>query len=162
MFRLSAAAHSVIRIGGAPQRAAGRADLLECVTDDEAPFSRWDLASLYPEARRVERRFDFPRRAALHVTDCLDGLAAGSRVVWSFPTAAEAIPDPADPDTLILRQEGRELRVTRSGDGLGPWCVTDAGTLLQAHDSPLPGVRIVSFEAAAPAAGTLVFAVRFG
>lgn len=161
VFKLSTAAHSVIRINDAQQQVNGNAELLECVTEDEAPFSRWDLTSLYPIAQRAERRFDFPRRAALHVTDCIDGLAAGSRVTWSFPTAAEVALDPNDPATLILRQEGRELRLMRSGDDVGPWRVTDADTLLHSYDTPLPGIRIVSFEATAPASGSLTFAVRF-
>ncbi len=161
VFRLGTAAHSVIRIDDGQQRAAGNAELVACETNGVGPASRWDLSTLYPAAKRVERRFEFPVRASVRVTDVIEGLAAGSPVTWSFATRAEADPASGGPGVLTLRQNGRELRVTASGVGTGPWQAVEADTLLQPYDSPLPGVRLVSFEAVAPASGALTLTVRF-
>jgi hypothetical protein len=161
VFRLGTAAHSVIRIDDGQQRVQGVARPLECVTNDPDPFTRWDLSSLYPAATRVERRFDFPGRAAVRVTDTVEGLAAGSRVTWSFATKAEVVPDHDDPRVMALRQNGQVLRVTATGGTAAAWRVVAADTLLQPHDSPLPGVWIVSFEDLAPASGVLEMGVCF-
>ncbi len=161
VFRLSTTAHSVLRIDGAQQRAAGRAEPLAGVVGTSNPASRWDLTSLYPAARRVERRFDFPGRSALCVTDMVEGVPAGSRVTWSFPTRAEVVLHEEAPGVATLRQNGCELHVSASGDGLGAWQVIAAESLLQPYDSPLPDVRIVTLEAVAPESGSVAVVVRF-
>jgi len=161
IFRLSTAAHSVIRIDAAEQRACGNAEMVAFDDDDINPGCEWDLTTLYPAAQQVRRRFDLPGRASLCVSDTISGLSAGSRLSWSFATRAAAELTSDNARLLRLHQGGKTMRVSVETDSGGAWKAIDAQTLLQPHDSPLPDVTIIVFELATPPCGCVGLKVHF-
>ena len=162
VFRCGTLAHSVPRIDGAQQCVAGRAILVEeSSADTDSPFCCWDLSTLYLAAKRVDRRFDFPARCALRVTDSFDGLPPGSRVTFSFCTGATIEQPAPESDSLSLHQDGVVLQVTADDDADGTWTVDEADKLLQNHDTPLPGISVVCREVTVPQGGHVNMSMVF-
>ena len=56
---------------------------------------------------------------------------------------------------MLLRQAGQSMRLEAVSDVCGSWQVVEADTRLQPYDSPLPGVRMVSFETKMPDSGNV-------
>ncbi|NLL84627.1 MAG: hypothetical protein GX230_10380 [Lentisphaerae bacterium] len=161
IFRLSTTAHSIPRINQAQQQVTGFAELVECQLNNDSPCCRWNLSSLYPAAAAVERRFDFPNRHALHVTDSFCRLAADTRVSWSFATEATVETYPDDPTQITLHQNDQTLTLCVSASAPGLWQVVPANTLMQPYDTPMDRLNVVSYELTTPTAGDLTIAVRF-
>ena len=150
IFRIGPDSHNILRIDGAPQRAAGMGKISR-VSETEAVL---DLNELYPEAKSVERRAGLTKDG-IFVQDTLTGLKAGAKVRFQFCTNADA---EINGNTLILRESGKAMKVSAPGI---QWESAPVSRWMQEWDSDNGTAKMVWFEVTAPADGTVSFAVEF-
>jgi len=154
VFRYGASGHNLPVIDELPMIVAGCAVTNVKSLGTPTPEVSMELDTLYGFPLR--RDFRFAERKSLVVTDTLRDFPSGSPYRWQMFTRAEArVRGSLDnggtaPGILELSQEGKTLRLVNT---LGlPWRVDEASDLLNEWDSPLPGVRRVSFSTTLPEA----------
>ncbi len=158
IFRLGSHSHNTLVIDGELQWAQGKAAVTS-FRDGPESEAVLDLSPVYPSASQVIRTGTLLASGEYRLADTLRGLRPGARVRWTLMTRAE--PDVARTGSLLLREAGRQLRLTAEHDAATVWQVDDAAQPRNEWDSPNPGMRQIGFEAAAPASGELDLAVRF-
>jgi hypothetical protein len=162
VFRIGAEGHSVPRLGGAQPRVDGRATLSAGADDNPgAPVTLADLTSLYAgQAVRATRRFEFGSRRSLTVSDEFDGVAPGIPVTWQVLTQS-AVTLSGDGRAATMSQGGEVLTVTLHAPADVRFAVVEANDRLHEWDGRLATTRILTFDAPAPAEGTLFLRVAF-
>ena len=73
----------------------------------------------------------------------------------------KAQPDASRTGPLLLRETGKQLRLTPLHNGATVWKTYETAKTPNEWDSENPGTVMVGFEAVAPASGELSFSVLF-
>ena len=112
VFRLGADAHNILRLPDMTQNVQGRATLVPRSEDPTNPGCDVDLTAVYaPKATRVQRAVRFPGRAALEVTDRVEGLSVSGTLRWQLLTHATVTVDPGG-RAVHLQEAGKSLDLT--------------------------------------------------
>ncbi len=158
IFRLSSHSHNTLEIDGQNQLAKGKATV---ISFREGPESEavLDLSPVYTNASQVTRTGTLLPSGEYALTDTLKGLKPGARVRWAMMT--KATPDAQRSGNLLLREAGKQLRLSALHDPATTWQTCDVAKPQNEWDSPNKGVVRVSFEAVAPASGELTLSVLF-
>lgn len=157
VYRLGTASHNVPMLDGCPQRVKG---FVAVRVERPGPASAvsLDLTSLYTNATRVVRRGEMAADGRGYaLADEVEGLRAGAPIRWAMVT--RAAPEVRDGD-LVLRQDGKALRLSQTGALRGAWRVAPAeGT--RPWDSANKGLSQVSFTVPMPEKGAARLGVAF-
>jgi hypothetical protein len=158
IFRLSSLSHNTLTIDGQLQLAKGKAKV---VSFSQGPGSEavLDLSPVYTNAAQVTRTGTLLPTGEYGLTDTLKGLTPGARVRWAMVTKAK--PDAERTGPLVLREAGKQLRLSPLHNPNTAWQTYEAARPQNEWDSPNPGLVMVGFEAVAPASGELTLAVLF-
>lgn len=158
IFRLSSLSHNTLVIDGQLQLAKGKAKV---VSFREGPESEavLDLSPVYTNASQVTRTGTLLPAGEYRLTDSLKGLKPGSRVRWAMAT--KAVPDAQRTGSLLLREAGKQLRLSPLHDPSTTWATYEAAKPPNEWDSPNKGMVMVGFESVAPASGELTLSVLF-
>ncbi len=161
LFRLGVEGHGTLTIDGAKQRVRGFAPVTvsSAAVPSEAVV---DMTSVCGGASKAVRTFRLEVGGGLRVSDRLEGLKPGAKVVWNVNTEAAAA---ANGNVLALTAKDAAGRVRTMTLTASPadarWDVVDVSKPRTPADSPNPGVTRVRFTRTAPADGVLDFAVSF-
>ena len=158
IFRLSSHSHNTLVIDGQLQFAQGKASVASFREGPE-PEAVLDLTPVYTNASQVLRAGTLLATGEYRLTDTLKGLKPGARVRWSMVTRAKPAAQRAG--NLVLRTEGKQLRLSPLHDPATVWYTSDVSKPRNEWDSPNKGMVMVGFEAVAPASGELTLAVLF-
>jgi hypothetical protein len=158
VFRLSSLSHNTLVIDGQLQLARGKAKVA-AFSDGPEPHTTLDLSPVYTNASQVLRTGALLPSGEFRLTDALKGLRPGARVRWGMVTKAR--PDAARTGPLVLREAGKQLRLTPLHDPATAWRTYETAKTPNEWDSPNPGTVMVGFEAVAPASGELTLSVLF-
>ncbi|OQA41685.1 MAG: Heparinase II/III-like protein [Chloroflexi bacterium ADurb.Bin325] len=158
VFRLSSLSHNTLVIDGQLQLAQGRAEVVSFREGPE-PEAVLDLTPVYTNAAQVLRTGTLLATGEYRLTDTLKGLRPGARVRWGMVTRAK--PDARRAGHLVLRAEGKQLRLSPLHDPATAWFASDLSKPRNEWDSPNKGMVMVGFETVAPASGELALAVLF-
>ncbi|MES3021502.1 MAG: heparinase II/III family protein [Pseudomonadota bacterium] len=156
-FRLGPEGHNVLRFDGALPRVDGHAELLPLRTHARGGASaRIALSSTYAgQAEQVGRTVSLLADGAVRIEDRWRAPAnAAVATSWQWLTTAHAR---REGDGVVLRKDGRTLRLTVRQKG-ARIDIEDVDGLLDARfDAPLPGYRriVVRIGTAAGAGGAL-------
>ena len=158
IFRLSSHSHNTLVIDGQLQLAKGTAKVL---TFRDGPESEavLDLTPVYTNATKVIRTGTLHADGTYRLTDTLQGLRPGATVRWGMVT--KAAPDDARTGSLLLREAGKQLRLTAQHDPATAWKTYETATPPNDWDTPNPRTVMVGFEATAPDTGALTLSVLF-
>ena len=161
VFRLGADAHNILRLPGVAQQVAGRAVLTPRSEDPAAPGCDLDLTSVYaPQATLVQRQVRFPGRAALEITDRIEGLAIAGTIRWQLLTRATVTVDPAG-RTVHLREAGKALDLTVQEPAVVRLTTAPADPYLPCERAN-PGFTRVAVEVEGSAGASVAIRVRLG
>lgn len=157
IFRLGTSGHNTLMLDGCQQSVKGFGKVL--AAKEGPPHSvELDLTSLYTNATKVVRLGEMAADGRSYVlTDRIEGLAARAPIRWTMFTAAAVAPEG---DGLVLRQHGRDLRLTATGPGPVAWETAPADGPNE-WDSPNRGITRISFVQPMPAAGAAEIKVSF-
>ena len=144
VFRLNSDSHNILRINNAPQLVDGWGTVKD-VTDQSVLL---DLSSLYNDVKMYERSASV-HADGVEICDRWQGLSAGSVIRFQFCTRAAV---ELCGDTVILRQDGKALRVFAAGM---QWKSAPASQWMQEWDSDNNGAQMVWCEASAAGDGAL-------
>ena len=158
VFRLSSLSHNTLVIDGQLQLASGAAKVV-AFRGAPAPETALDLSPVYTNASQVLRTGSLLPSGEFRLTDTLKGLKPGARVRWGMVTKAQ--PDSQRTGPLLLREAGKQLRLTPLHDPATAWKTYEVARPPNEWDSPNNGFTMVGFEAVAPASGELVLTVLF-
>ena len=75
--------------------------------------------------------------------------------------ATKAVPDAQRTGSLLLREAGKQLRLSPLHDPSTTWATYEAAKPSNEWDSPNKGMVMVGFESVAPASGELTLSVLF-
>jgi len=158
VFRQSSLSHNTLVIGGALQRADGRAAIVRFSEAADFPHTVVDMGAVYAgQVSGAQRGVALLPSGEVLVRDRLTGLKAGAPVRWAMATPATA--GDAGRDTLELRQGKATLAMRILRPAGASWTVLDLAKPKNEWDSPNRGMAMVAFTAEAPASGTLDLAV---
>ncbi|MGN0853352.1 MAG: hypothetical protein ACI4Q3_08245, partial [Kiritimatiellia bacterium] len=116
------------------------------------------LSDLYTNATTVVRTGSMTMDGTRYeLRDSLSGVPAGAAVRWAMMTRAEVERKGGD---LVLRQDGKSIRLEACGAQTAPWTVAPAQGPHD-YDSDNKGCRQILFTVAAPVSGKLDLGVRF-
>lgn len=158
IFRLSAAAHNIPTINGCNQWAKGFGKFTNVATSETGSAVTVDLSSLYTNATKVVRTGTMTANGARYeIRDTLTGVPAGASVRWAMMTRAEVEPKDGG---LVLRQDGKTIRMETYGAQTGPWTVVPAKGPHD-YDSANKGCQQILLTITVPASGEVDLGVRF-
>jgi hypothetical protein len=161
VFRLGADAHNILRLPGVTQQVSGRALMTPQLADPAAPGCDLDLTSVYaPQATRVQRQVRFPGRAALEVTDRIEGLAIAGTIRWQLLTHATVTVDPSG-RIIHLQEAGKALDLTVLEPATVRLTTAPADPYLPS-ESPNPGFTRVAVEVDGTPGAPVQIRVRLG
>ena len=161
VFRLGADAHNILRLPGVTQQVQGRATLVTRREDPASPGCDLDLTSVYaPQATRVQRQVRFPNRAALEVTDRIEGLAVTGTIRWQLLTRATVTVDPGG-RVVHLQEAGKSLDLTVLEPADVRLTTAPADPYLPS-ERPNPGYTRVAVEVAGQPGAAVQIRVRLG
>ena len=158
IYRLNTWSHNVPMIDGCQQWVKGSGTVTGVTTNGSGVCVTMDLSTLYTNATSVTRSGTMAldgRRYLLR--DVLRGVRRNGQVRWSMIT--KATPE-IDGPRVILRQNGKSLRLEQCGAQTGAWQAQPAQGP-NSWDSPNAGCTQLTFTVAAPSSGTVDMAVRF-
>ncbi|MEI7900421.1 MAG: heparinase II/III family protein [bacterium] len=158
IFRLSSLSHNTLVIDGQLQFAKGKAKVVSFRNGPESE-AVLDLSPVYPGASQVTRTGTLLPAGGYRLTDTLKGLKPGVRVRWAMVT--KATPDVQRTGSLVLREAGKQLRLTPLHDPATAWQTYEAAKPQNEWDSSNKDMLMVGFETAAPASGELTLSVLF-
>ncbi len=158
IFRLSSLSHNTLVIDGQLQLAKGTARVT-AFRDGPEPAATLDLTPVYTNATAVTRTGTLLPSGEYRLDDALKGLRPGARVRWGLVT--RATPDASRTGPLLLREAGKQLRLTPLHDPATVWQTFETARPPNAWDSPNKGTVMVGFEAVAPASGELALSLLF-
>ena len=158
IFRLSSLSHNTLVIDGQLQLAKGKATV---ISFREGPESEavLDLTPVYTNASQVLRTGTMLASGEYRLTDTLRGLTPGAMVRWSMVT--KGIPDAQRTGRLVLREAGKQLRLSALHDPAMVWRTYEAAKKRNEWDSDNKAMVMVGFETIAPASGELTLSVLF-
>jgi len=155
-FRLTNLSHSTLSIGGKLQFTKAKpCPLTDFQSQPNSGSASFNLSSAYhDQAKSVTRHCQLDRqKSSVTVTDTIDQPEAPVR--WAIVTRAEI---EIQGNTAILKQSGKQLKITRNDNHGGTWQVLDAKPKL-AIENQNKGVRILAFTA--PVSKQLKLSVSF-
>ncbi|MGN0846427.1 MAG: heparinase II/III family protein, partial [Kiritimatiellia bacterium] len=157
VYRLGTSSHNELMLDGCPQSVKGFAKVREVKA--AAPTSvELDLTSLYTNATQVLRRGVMAADGGSYeLTDVVRGLRAGAPIRWAMVTRATPEIKGAD---LVLRQQGKTLRLAQTGAQVGAWAVAPAAGP-NTWDSANKGCSQITFTVPMPAEGEARLGVAF-
>ncbi len=158
IYRLNTWSHNVPMIDGCQQWVKGSGTVTGVTTNGSGVCVTMDLSTLYTNATSVTRSGTMAldgRRYLLR--DVLRGVRRNGQVRWSMIT--KATPE-IDGPRVILRQNGKSLRLEQCGAQTGAWQAQPAAGP-NSWDSPNTGCTQLYFTVTVPASGTVDMAVRF-
>jgi hypothetical protein len=158
VFRLSSLSHNTLVIDGQLQLAKGKARVASFRGAPD-PETVLDLTPVYTNAARVTRTGALLPSGEFRLTDTLKGARPGACVRWGMVTKAQ--PDAQRTGPLLLREEGKSLRLTPLHDAATGWKTYAVAKTPNEWDSPNKGFVMVGFEAVVPASGELALTVLF-
>jgi hypothetical protein len=158
VFRLSSLSHNTLVIDGQLQLARGKSTVL-AFRDGPEPSTTLDLSPVYTNASQVVRTGTLLPTGEFRLDDTLKGLRPGAAVRWGMVT--KAAPDASRTGPLVLREAGKQLRLTPLHDPATAWKTYETAKTPNEWDSPNPGTVMVGFEAVAPASGDLALSLLF-
>jgi hypothetical protein len=158
IFRLSSLSHNTLVIDGGLQLAKGHARVLS-FRDGPESEAVLDLTPVYTNASRAIRVGTLLADGTYRLTDTLQGLRPGAVVRWGMVT--KAAPGDARTGSLLLREAGKQLRLTALHDPATAWKTYETAKPRNEWDSPNSGTVMVGFEAVAPDSGELTLSVLF-
>ena len=117
-----------------------------------------DLSSIYTNATEVLRGGKMSADGKSYVlNDIVRGFRPGGEVRWCMNTCAEA---KADGTALVLKRNGKKLRLVQTGRDIGPWSIAPAKGPNE-WDSPNRGCWQLTFTVKADASGEARLGVTF-
>ena len=158
IYRLNTWSHNVPMIDGCQQWVKGCGTVTGVTTNGSGVCVTMNLSTLYTNATSVTRFGTMAldgRRYLLR--DVLRGVRRNGQVRWSMIT--KATPE-IDGPRVVLRQDGKELRLEQCGAQTGAWQARPAEGP-NSWDSPNAGCTQLTFTVTAPSSGTVEMAVRF-
>ena len=158
VFRLSSLSHNTLVIDGQQQFAAGTAKVT-AFSDGPVPSTTLDLSAVYTNASQVTRTGTLLPTGEFRIDDTLKGLRPGAPVRWGMVTKAK--PDASRTGPLLLREAGKQLRLTPLHNSATAWKTAETAKTPNEWDSENPGSVMVCFDAVAPASGELNLSVLF-
>jgi len=157
IFRLSTWGHNVLMLDGCQQNVKGNAKFTSVRKEPPSEVAL-DLSSLYTNASQVVRSGRMSADGKSYVlTDSVKGFRPGGEVRWCMNTRAKA---EVDGRALVLRQNGKTLRLVQTGRDVGEWRVAPAKGPNE-WDSPNKGCSQLTFTVKADAAGEARLGVTF-
>ena len=158
IFRLNSFSHNTLTIGNSLQFASGDTKVVEFI-DGAVPVTMLDLSPVYTNASSVLRTAALFPTGEVRLDDTLKGLTPGTPVRWAMMT--KAVADEARVGSVVLREKGKQLKLTALHDAKLVWKTEDASEPKNEWDSKNPGMTQLTFEAVAPASGELTFSILF-
>jgi hypothetical protein len=158
IFRLSSLSHNTLVIDGQLQLAQGKAKVT-AFRDGPEPSTTLDLSPVYPNASQVTRTGTLLPTGEFRIDDMLKGLKPGAVVRWGMVT--KAAPDAQRTGPLLLREAGKQLRLSPLHDPATSWKTYETAKTPNEWDSPNKGSVMVGFETVAPASGEVTLSVLF-
>jgi len=154
IFRQMNHGHNTLVIEDQLQRASGYGKIVEFSDDPQRPYTVVDMTDVYRgQAESVTRKVALLASGEVLVEDKLSGLKPGAKVRWGMVTPGE--PEKPAGASLLLRQGGAELTLTKKEPDEADWKIIDTQTPRNEWDSPNRGTCMVAFEAVAPDSGEL-------
>lgn len=146
IFRYHNRGHSTLMVNDAEQIVTSKAPISDFSADPTNAFAFVDLSATYAgQLANAVRRFELHPDRRVVIEDQLTGGAKPGTVRWGMVTRARL--KPAGPNTAVLEQEGKRLRL----EVLSPSAVTvqvwPADRPPKDYDEPNPGVSVVGFKA---------------
>ena len=159
IFRLGTSGHNVLMLDGCPQAVKGFGKVLGAKSGEGASSTvTLDLSSLYTNAAQVVRRGVMSADGKAYVLkDAVRGMRAGGEIRWCMNTRAAA---EVAGDEVVLRQDGKTLRMRQTGARKGAWRVEPAKGP-NVWDSANKGCSQLLFTVLADADGAADLAVSF-
>ena len=157
IYRLGTSSHNELMLDGCQQLVKGFGKVLE--VREEAPSAvTLDLSSLYTNATQVVRRGVMAADGrSYELKDAVAGLRAGAPIRWALTTRAAV---EVKGDEVVLRQNGKTLRMTMCGALTAPWEVKPAQGP-NSYDSANKGCSQITFTVPMPAEGHARLGVKF-
>lgn len=157
IFRLGTSSHNTLMLDGCQQFVKGFGKVVQTTTG--APSSvTLDLSSLYTNATQVTRQGVMAADGRRYeLTDRIDGLRAGAPIRWAMNTRATV---ERQGDDLVLKQDGKVLRLHQTGAQTGAWAIAPAQGP-NVWDSPNKGCSQITFSAPMPPEGPARIGVSF-
>lgn len=124
IYRLGTASHNVLMLDGLQQFVDGFGKVVEVKDDAAGGKVVLDLTSLYTNATKVVRSGEMSADGKRYeLTDTVEGLRTGAPIRWAMVTDAAV---EVQEDTVVLRRNGKTLRMKQTGALKGEWKVTEA------------------------------------
>ncbi len=151
IFRLGPESHSLPRIGDVAPDPDGNCPRIHWAVTPH-PAVTFDLSALYPKTvRRLHRTVASAGPGVVRILDDVEGLSSGAVYRFTWITAAEVV---IEPSGVVLRESGREFRITVSlASASFTTRVLDAARLLTPIDTPMPALKRVEFVVVSKGAG---------
>jgi hypothetical protein len=158
VFRQNSLSHNTLVIGGALQRATGRAEISRFSDAPAFPHTVVDMSGVYEgQAASVHRGLALLPSGEVLVRDRFTGLTPGATVRWGMVTPGTG--GAPGVDSLLLHQGDKSLTLRIVQPPGAAWEILDSATPKNEWDSPNPGTAMVAFTVKAPENGTLDLAV---
>ena len=145
VFRYNNMAHNTLTFDGELQNALGHASIIEYGDNDGTVFATADLSDIYcHQMSNVTRTVTLQKDGKLIVTDQMKTSDTPRTLRWNMATTAD--PTICDSDTIILKKDGKTLRVEITGNSAvrtRTWSAESSNS----WDAPNPGAIFVGYEA---------------
>ena len=159
IFRLGTSGHNVLMLDGCQQLVTGFGKVVEVKSGAGAASTvTLDLSSLYTNATQVVRRGEMSADGkGYELKDTVRGMRAGGEIRWCMNTRAQA---GTEGDDVVLKQDGKTLRMRQTGARKGAWRVVPAKGP-NVWDSANKGCSQLLFTVRADTDGAANLAVAF-
>ena len=161
LFRLGTQGHGTLVVGNSQQNVNGNAKFVSFSLGPVAE-TVMDMTSIYPDCKKILRKFSFDMKGGCTISDSLSGVKEGTVVEWNMNTVAKAT---AKGNELLLEAKnaaGEKLcmKLVASPEDVS-WDVFSLEKPPHPLDTPNPGFRRVRFKRIVKENGTLEFSVAF-
>ena len=155
IFRFGPLSHNILMIDGQLQQAANKAEITGC-TENSAVV---DLSPVYAgQAKNLTRSFRLLPDRSVEISDRIEGAKPGAVVRWQM--LIQGSDAEIQKRNLLLANGEKRLLIEVDSPQPGKWSITDTKELEAEWDAPNPGCRMIAFEQAVPAGGSLAYTVR--